>query len=435
MLGDAKRWRTVRLSDVAAINAESLGVATAGDYEFRYIDISSVDRGTIDWSTVRMIRFRGSPSRARRVVRPDDVLLCTVRPALQAHAFAGWDVWDGFVCSTGFAVVRPNEHLNARFLFHLVFSSSVAGHLRQAEIGSSYPAVNERDVRGLPIPFPPLAEQRRIAEVLDTADEAIRQTEALIAKLKQMKRGLLHDLLTRGLDENGELRDPLAHPDQFKDSPLGRIPKEWDVLHVTDIAETYAGGTPPRSAAGLYGGAIPWVKSGEVNQVEITVTEETLSMRGLAASAARWVEADTPLMAMYGATAGVVSWLRVRATTNQAVLAIVPRDKRVRSRWMYWALFYSKGRVLATVQGSGQPNLSKGVIDRVRVACPPVREQQGIAETLDQHAVRIRTEESYRDKLHLLKNGLMQDLLTGRVRLPVTEGEPEPAEVAESVAP
>ena len=76
---------------------------------------------------------------------------------------------------------------------------------------------------------PSLPEQRRIAEILDTLDEAIRKTEQVIAKLQQMKQGLLHDLLTRGIDENGELRDPERHPEQFKDSALGRIPREWEV--------------------------------------------------------------------------------------------------------------------------------------------------------------------------------------------------------------
>ena len=72
-------------------------------------------------------------------------------------------------------------------------------------------------------------EQTRIAAVLDTVDEAIAKTEAVIAKLKQVRAGLFHDLLTRGLDEHGQLRDPVAHPEHFQDSPLGRIPKEWEV--------------------------------------------------------------------------------------------------------------------------------------------------------------------------------------------------------------
>jgi len=79
------------------------------------------------------------------------------------------------------------------------------------------------------------AERSAIAYILDTADEAIVKTETLIAKLKAIKQGLLHDLLTRGLDENGELRDPERPPEQFKDSPLGLIPGEWEVLPLEKV--------------------------------------------------------------------------------------------------------------------------------------------------------------------------------------------------------
>ena len=78
-------------------------------------------------------------------------------------------------------------------------------------------------------------EQSRIATVLDTVDEAIAKTEAVIAKLKQVRTGLLHDLLTCGLDEQGQLRDSIAHPEQFRESPLGRIPMDWDVESIVEF--------------------------------------------------------------------------------------------------------------------------------------------------------------------------------------------------------
>lgn len=80
-----------------------------------------------------------------------------------------------------------------------------------------------------PLRIPPLHEQRRIAEILDTLDETIQKTEQVIAKLQLMKQGLLHDLLTLGLDDNGELRDPERHSEQFKESHLGLVPKDWSV--------------------------------------------------------------------------------------------------------------------------------------------------------------------------------------------------------------
>lgn len=227
------------LETFCSINPESLGVGTSADFEFRYLDISAVTKGKIDWAATQLLKFSDAPSRARRLARPGDVLLCTVRPGLQAHTRIqeSADVpivgSTGFIVgSTGFAVLRPNEPSDTSFLFHQLFSERVVAQLRALETGSSYPAINERDIRSIRIFAPRSTERNRVATLLDTIDEAIAKTEAVIAKLKQVRAGLLHDLLTCGLDEHGQLRDPIAHPEQFKDSRLGRIPREWVVSSI-----------------------------------------------------------------------------------------------------------------------------------------------------------------------------------------------------------
>ena len=83
-----------------------------------------------------------------------------------------------------------------------------------------------KDLSNYPLDLPPLTQQHQIAEILSTLDEAIEQTESLIAKQQRIKTGLMQDLLTRGIDEHGNLRFEQTH--QFKDSPLGRIPVEWE---------------------------------------------------------------------------------------------------------------------------------------------------------------------------------------------------------------
>ena len=113
--------------------------------------------------------------------------------------------------------------------------------MRSMSAGTTVLNLNKGQLAGIELAAPPLPEQRQIAEILDTLDEAIRKTEAIIAKLKQVKQGLLHDLLTRGIDDNGELRDPERHPEQFKDSPLGRIPREWEVVTSRDMLTVQLG--------------------------------------------------------------------------------------------------------------------------------------------------------------------------------------------------
>ncbi|NJO65805.1 MAG: hypothetical protein HC836_49370, partial [Richelia sp. RM2_1_2] len=187
----------------------------------------------------------------------------------------------------------------------------------------------------------------------------------------------------------------------------------WQHKKIKELSETYAGGTPSRNAFGMFGGFIPWVKSSELNINQITDTEEKLTEFGYKSSSVKWVPPNTALIAMYGATAGVVSWLKIAAVTNQAVLAVPTRDKSISSRWLYWILQFYSGKLLATVQGSGQPNLSKKLIDEVEVNTPLiVAEQQKIAEILDTVDKTIALTQTHISKLKLAKAGLLHDLLT-----------------------
>jgi len=236
-------WQLRSMETLCDTNPETLGPATPPDFEFDYLDISAVERGRIDSSSIRRVKFRDAPSRARRVVRSGDVLLCTVRPGLQSHAQIGERQTGHLVCSTGFAVLRAKEQVaDPHFFFHQLFSETISAQLRALETGSNYPAVNEADVRRLLVPAPDPSEQRVIATLLDTVDEAIAKSEAVIAKLKQVRAGLLHDLLTRGLDEHGHLRDPEAEPEQFEKSPIGSLPRTWEVKVLGNIVATATDG-------------------------------------------------------------------------------------------------------------------------------------------------------------------------------------------------
>lgn len=176
---------------ICNVNPETLNGATAPDFAFRYIDISSVTNGIIDWESVQSLRFADAPSRARRVVRPGDVLLCTVRPLLGSHAAANWSEQEGFVCSTGFAVVRPCSQMNPNFLRHLPFCEQVTRQLVAWQCGTNYPAVNEQDIQKLRLPLPSSEEQERIASVLDAIDSTI----IAVAKAESTARQLAMSLI------------------------------------------------------------------------------------------------------------------------------------------------------------------------------------------------------------------------------------------------
>ena len=169
---------------------------------------------------------------------------------------------------------------------------------------------------------------------------------------------------------------------KLKQTEIGLIPKEWDVIKLGEVSDTYAGGTPLRSNKEYYGGNIRWVKSGEVNLGEIFDTEEKITESGLKNSSAKQIPENTVLVAMYGATAGKVGILRVKGTANQAVLAIPNNKGKFNYRFMYYLLSSKTNKLVNSTQGTGQPNLSKFLVDNLEIQLPPINEQTSIAEVL-----------------------------------------------------
>ena len=133
---------------------------------------------------------------------------------------------DGHVCGYHLALIRPKASVHPTFLAKQLASAPTIRYFAANATGSTRFGLAIGTIEKLDIPTPPIAEQSKIAEVISTADRTIEQTEALIAKQQHIKTGLMQDLFTRGIDEHGDLRSEQTH--EFKDSPLGRIPVEWE---------------------------------------------------------------------------------------------------------------------------------------------------------------------------------------------------------------
>lgn len=186
----------------------------------------------------------------------------------------------------------------------------------------------------------------------------------------------------------------------------------WDIGSIGEYCITSSGGTPNRSDPLAYGGDIPWVKSGEVASTDIWGTQEHITLHGLNSSSAKIAEKGSVLVAMYGATAGQVARLKISAATNQAVLAIRPKSGSLDSDFLYHFIHRSKDALLTTCQGSGQPNLSAGIIRDLEIAIPPLPEQKKIASVLTCLDRAIETSQKLINKVQDLKKATTNELLT-----------------------
>ena len=198
-------WRPAHLGDLARVNPEQLGSRTDPDHLLEYLDIAAIEQpGVIGAS--RTFRFSEAPSRARRLAREGDILVSTVRPYLRNFARVR-EAPDNLVVSTGYAVIRPGGGVDGGFLYQHVLSARFVDFLKPRMSGSNYPAVTADDVEAYPLFLPPLSEQREIAAVLSSVDDAIEESQTFMDRLRVVKSGLMSILLT------GELRvtpDPEA---------------------------------------------------------------------------------------------------------------------------------------------------------------------------------------------------------------------------------
>jgi type I restriction enzyme S subunit len=200
----------------------------------------------------------------------------------------------------------------------------------------------------------------------------------------------------------------------YKKTELGWIPEDWEVKRLGELCEVYSGGTPSTAISEYYGGEILWINSGDLNKTKIFSVEGRITELGLRNSSAKIIQPETLLIALYGATAGVVAISKIEAAINQAVLAIIPRRDFV--YFLLHQLIYLQEFIKRTYKQGGQANLSGELVKSCPLALPPLPEQKKIAEILSTWDEAIEKLNSYIEAKKKLKKALMQKLLTGKQR-------------------
>ena len=315
---------------------------------------------------------------------------------------------------------NPGE-LDAEYLLHnLSFRYS---ELRSRSAGGGRAGLTKTILNQFPLPLPAVPEQSKIAEVLSAMARAIEETEALIVKQQRIKTGLTQDLLTRGIDENGNLRSQKTH--KFKESPLGRIPVEWNCMKLHQVLVQ-------RPRNGLYKAA-SLIGRGTLLVGQTSFTQD----RRLDFSLCRRAVVSPSEIETFGLVFGDILVTRVFATVEgigQPVLVDSPPEPAVYESNMLLLrpsasmidsllLFTwlrseaTRRRVLRSANASNQVSVNQAALNSLPVPVPSFSEQKRISQALGQLDAAVRCTDVTLQKLRLLKTGLMQDLLTGNRRV------------------
>lgn len=359
------------------------------------------------------------------VFQAGDVLFGKLRPNLRKCVIAPFDGY----CSTDILVLRPNIGIDPSYAGKVLRTERVGAAAEMTAVGTKMPRTSWKHLSELKVFCPAHLEQSKIAHVLDTLDTAIHETEAIIAKLKAVKQGLLNDLLTRGIDANGELRPPQAEaPHLYKESPLGWIPKHWEDVTLGDIARRSRG----LLQTGPFGSQLH-AHEYTIEGVPVVMPQDMVGGELSVENIARITERKANALGRHRVRPNDLVFSR-RGDLSRCVaigdqhtgwvcgtgclLARLPKSE-VNGFWL--SLVYqqpaTQSQVMGRAVGSTMANLNTSILAAISIGRPPVDEQDEIARRVASASLRIGMEEQTLQKLRLEKAGLMDDLLTGRVRV------------------
>ncbi|WP_313324831.1 restriction endonuclease subunit S [Sphingobium yanoikuyae] len=328
----------------------------------------------------------------------------------------------GLFGTSEYPTFEPRSDVSARFLRY-AFQQSRFWHLAEAWTnGTTERArLSPRDFLKLPLPLPSLAEQRAIAEVLATVEEAIANVAALIAALVDAKHATMREILTRGIRRD---RAPIkALPSRWV---LGRvaegvthIPTDWDLVTLTKVAKLESGHTPSRDKAEYWNGEIPWLSLADteaLEALEVDQTSECVTAKGIANSSARVLPKDTVVFSRT-ATVGKASRMKRPMATSQDFANWVCGPTLVPA-YLVQVFRHMEREWDRLQEGSTHQTIYMPVFKKLQILLPPTTEQQKIADVGEAFDIRIAKERETRKVLVENRDALAQELLSGRIRLP-----------------
>ncbi|XYI04213.1 restriction endonuclease subunit S [Sorangium sp. So ce1128] len=403
----------------------------------RVVRLQNIEAGRFNDDDKAWISQGHARTLGQHDVRHGDVLVASLGD--ERHPFARACLYPhhspAVVKADCFRLRLDSRRASNGYVMRTLNVGSLRSGLNRLAQGVTRDRVNLGNLLRFCVPVPPVDEQEIIAEALDTLDDAILKTEQIVAKLKQMKQGLLHDLLARGIDENGELRDAERHPERFKDSSFGRIPTAWNVIPLGKMLAGIEAGKSPncpdRPAAGDEWGVL---KVSAVRPDGFRANENKVLLNTALANAAHEVR-DGDLLITRANTYELVGLSCVVSNPPPRLLLC---DKTLRLRanecadreYLFFLLQipYVRQQIenAATGSSGSMKNISQSAIRSLQIMAAPKEEQVAIASVLRASDCRIARERQRSEKLRLLKQGLMDDLLTGRVRVTPLLAESNP---------
>lgn len=408
-------WEIKQVGNIAKINEQTINKSFTYQ-EIDYIDIDSVDKGII--SEPKKMSIEDSPSRAKRIVRVNDIIISTVRPNLKHFALLK-NAKPNTIVSTGFAVITSKK-VNPIFLYYYLTTDSYTNYLSAIADShtSTYPSFNPGIIEKSQIPFPSIDEQFAIAKIPSDLDSKIELNQQMNATLEKIGQAIFKNWFIdfEFPDEKG--KPYKSSGGKMVDSELGEIPKGWKVDSILACADILSGGTPKTSVREFWDGNIKWVSAKDVtsaNGTYILDTERKITKLGVESSNAKLLPPSTTVITARG-TVGNYCLLAETMTINQTNYGIKGKEE-----YTDFFIFVTVGNLIQILKqhsyGTVFDTITTKNLEEMRIVIPPVDILKSFTDCLSPIMERIKFNFYECRTLHSLLNSLLPRLMSGKIRV------------------
>ena len=388
-------WEVGSFKDIIKLRKESFNPLIENNE--KYIGLEHIEE-----KTGRLLGIGESEetSSTKNKFYKGDILFGKLRPYLRKYYIADFN---GVCVTEILPLVSINS--NNKFCFYKIQEDKFIEYINNITFGTKMPRTSWNDIKDYKLAIPPLKEQEKIAEILSTVDSQIDDTEKLIEKSKELKKGLMQKLLTKGIGHS-----------EFKKTEVGEIPFDWEIKTLESIASVIDSlhETPKYIDNGISMIRVVDINGGYIQTTKtVKVSDETYK---------KFTRKYTPrkgdiIMSRVGSY-GLVSYLR---DNNKVCLGqnIVVINTDINKKFLFYALSsqYIKNEIDKVTVGSSQKSLSLANIKKLHIVLPTSSEQVNISNILESIDKNIEEYINKLEELKYLKKGLMQQLLTGKIRV------------------
>ena len=395
-----REWEVVRLGDEQV--AEIKGNKSINRFnEVAFIPMEAVPDSGI------FVNFEIRPMeevKSFTYCESGDLLLAKITPSLEngKQGIVPDSVPNGFALATTEVFPIKCKSIEKLFLFYVLKDSRFRNKIIASMTGTTgRQRATKVSVKNLFIPLPPFPEQQKIAEILSTVDQAIEKVDDSIAKTERLKKGLMQELLTKGIGHK-----------EFKDTEIGRIPKEWEVVRLKESKEIdlIMGQSPPGKSYNKKGEGLPFIQGkaefGNMYPSPILWTTQPTK-----------IAEEGDILISVRAPVGDVNICPYRLCIGRGLAAI--RIKEGSNIFYFYWFQKEKQRIESIGKGSTFKAITKDELSNIFIPFPSLPEQQKIAEILSTVDKRLELLRNKKEKMERVKKGLMNDLLTGKRRVKV----------------